>query len=406
MLRAWVFKALCAVIIQKTYSNLYLKDHLDELPAKDRGLATRIFYGTIQNYAFCQSVWKKYAKNKVNAKMDVLLTMSVYQLLFLDKVPQYAVVNDAVSIAKKISFKLGGFVNAVLHKIDKEKIELPQDPVEKLAVEYSVPLWLIRLWNSQYGYDKTKQMAKASVQLLPVYVRRNPLKISKEEFEADSSITKTDHDLYIFNGSVAAHPFYKEGKMSVQDEGSYEIAKWAAPNPGDNVLDTCAAPGTKSMAMAEIMENKGHIDALELHEHRAKLIDQDGKRLGIDIVQSHVQDSTNLEDYPEYDSVLCDVPCSGYGVLARKPDLKLNIKPEDMDALIPLQQSILSQGSNHVKKNGKLVYSTCTINKKENEKQVEKFLKDHPNFELIKEKTMFADEGVDGFYMALMERKD
>lgn len=406
MLRAWVYKALCAVVIQKTYSNLYLKDHLDELPAKDRGLATRIFYGTTQNYAFCQSVWKKYTKNKVNAKIDVLLTMSVYQLLFLDKVPEYAVVNDAVSIAKKISYKLSGFVNAVLHKIDKEKIELPSDPLENLALRYSVPLWLIRLWNAQYGYDLASQMAKASVQLLPVYVRRNPLKISKEEFEADPAIFNTDHDLYIFNGSIAQHPFYKEGKMSVQDEGSYEIAKWAAAKPDEKVLDTCAAPGTKSMAMAEIMENKGVIDALELHEHRAKLIDQDAKRLGIDIVHSHVQDSQHLEEYGEYDSVLCDVPCSGYGVMARKPDLKLNIKPEDMDALIPLQQNILCQGASHVKNNGKLVYSTCTINKKENEKQVEKFLKDHSNFKLVKEKTMFADEGTDGFYMALMERKD
>ena len=177
------------------------------------------------------------------------------------------------------------------------------------------------------------------------------------------------------------------------------------PKENESILDCCAAPGTKTMAMAERMHNQGHIDSYDLHAHRKELIESDAKRLGIDIVHAGVQDATTFKSSVLYDRILCDVPCSGYGVLSRKPDIKLHMVPEDMDSLIPLQYAILNNVCQYVKVGGVLVYSTCTMNKKENEKQIEKFLSAHEEFSLVDEKTIFSDTRQDGFYMAKLVRK-
>ena len=392
-MRYWVYKALDQVVNHGAYSNLYLRKHLKEVNEKDKTLATQIFYGTIQNYLYCHTCWSLYAKKKVNKKIDVLLTMSVYQLLFLNRVPNYAVLNDAVSIAKKIDKNSAGFVNAILHKVK---------PIEdiNIALKYSLPDWLYKMWIGQYGQEIADTLTCSSTSTLPIYIRRNQVKISELKFMECSDFEK-DGDLYLFKGKeYFQHEFYKNGYMSRQDKGSYEIVKLMDCKENDMILDCCAAPGTKTMAMAEIMQNKGHIDALDLHEHRVKLIRNDAKRLGLSIVYPHVQDACYLEEYGLYDKILCDVPCSGYGVLARKPDIKLRMKNTDMDTLIPLQYSILCSASQHIKKNGTIVYSTCTLNKKENEKQISKFLSEHSNFDLVEEKTIFPDEKQDGFFMA------
>ena len=173
----------------------------------------------------------------------------------------------------------------------------------------------------------------------------------------------------------------------------------------ETILDVCASPGTKTMAMAECMHQKGHIDCMDIHAHRVALIENELRRLSIQNVTAHVQDACDLSKFGMYDKIVCDVPCSGYGVLARKPDIKLRMQPGDMDSLIPLQQAILQSAAKHVKLEGIIVYSTCTINKKENEKQVEKFLKQNPNFVLEEEQTIFPNELTDGFYMAKLKRK-
>lgn len=365
---------------------------------KDRALATRIFYGTIQNYRYCKECWSKYVKNKLHPKMDVLLTMSTYQLLFLDKVPSYAIVNDAVNIAKKINVKYSGLTNAVLHKV--KPIE-----TDNVALKYSLPDWLYKMWASQYGQEKALMMASASVNILPMYVRRNTLMTSEADFDLDTFVCVQD-PLYIYTGNdYFHHDYYQKGYMSAQDEGSFAIAKFVDPKENERILDCCAAPGTKTMAMAERMHNQGHIDSYDLHAHRKELIDSDAKRLGIDIVHAGVQDATTFKSSVLYDRILCDVPCSGYGVLSRKPDIKLHMVPEDMDSLIPLQYSILNNVCQYVKVGGVLVYSTCTMNKKENEKQIEKFLSAHEEFCLVDEKTIFSDTRQDGFYMAKLARK-
>lgn len=397
-MRKWLWKALDEVVNKEVYSNLYLRNHLHEVSERDRALATRIFYGTIQNYRYCRACWSKFVKNKVNDKMDVLLTMSTYQLLFLDKVPSYAIVNDAVNIAKKINVKYAGLTNAVLHKV--KHIE-----TKDVALKYSLPDWLYKMWVSQYGQEQALIMAKASVNILPLYVRRNVLKTEVEDFSSSEFICVKD-PLYIYTqNNYFHHPYYQKGYMSAQDEGSFAIAKFVDPKENERILDCCAAPGTKTMAMAEMMYNKGHIDSFDLHAHRKDLIESDAKRLGIDIVHAGVQDATKFKSSVLYDRILCDVPCSGYGVLSRKPDIKLRMLPEDMDTLIPLQYAILNNVCQYVKKGGIIVYSTCTMNKKENEKQIQRFLKEHDMFSLVDEVNIFSDSKQDGFYMAKLVRK-
>lgn len=397
-MRKWLWKALDEVVNKEVYSNLYLRNHLHEVSERDRALATRIFYGTIQNYRYCRACWSKFVKNKVNDKMDVLLTMSTYQLLFLDKVPSYAIVNDAVNIAKKINVKYAGLTNAVLHKV--KHIE-----TKDVALKYSLPDWLYKMWVSQYGQEQALIMAKASVNILPLYVRRNVLKTEVEDFSSSEFICVKD-PLYIYTqNDYFHHPYYQKGYMSAQDEGSFAIAKFVDPKENEKILDCCAAPGTKTMAMAEMMYNKGHIDSFDLHAHRKDLIESDAKRLGIDIVHAGVQDATKFKSSVLYDRILCDVPCSGYGVLSRKPDIKLRMLPEDMDTLIPLQYAILNNVCQYVKEGGIIVYSTCTMNKKENEKQIQRFLKEHDMFRLVDEVNIFSDSKQDGFYMAKLVRK-
>ena len=406
-MRKWTYEALYQVIVEGVYSNLYLKKHLQELSEKDQPLATRIFYGTIQNYGYCQYVWSQYIQDqkKISKKVQIVLSMSVYQLLFLERVPRYAIIDEAVTITKQISPKLSGLVNAVLRKVNKKDIVLPQDDMERLSVLTSTPLWLLKMWKAQYGMEKMEQMAKASNQTLPIYVRRNPLLVSKTEFEKEAAM-EPYNDLYIYKGNqIFTHPYYKKGWVSIQDEGSYAISQYVDARENETILDVCAAPGTKTMAMAEQMHQTGHIDCLDIHAHRVGLIENEIKRLHIENVSAHVQDACDLKNYGMYDKILCDVPCSGYGVFARKPDIKLRMQPSDMDTLIPVQRAILSSASEHVKEHGILVYSTCTANKKENEKQVEWFLKQNTQFKLLEQKQIFPSEKTDGFYMAKLRRE-
>lgn len=406
-MRSWVFKALCSVVLEGTYSNLYLKNHLKEVPKKDQALCTRIFYGTIQNYDYCQYIYRQFTnRKKIESKIDVLLVMSVYQIKFLDKVPDYAICNEAVNLAKKVNSKSAGFVNAILHKVIQNEVKLPEDEVERIAIMNSIKPWLIRMWCSQYGLDTAEKIAMHSNTTLPIVVRRNSLLINEENFLKDPYIEKIkDSELYVYIGEqISSHPYYVKGYMSAQDPGSYQIARTLDVKCEEKVLDVCSAPGTKAMALAQFMNNKGTIDCLDIYEHRVQLIKKDAKRLHVDIIHAYCKDATKILDLGLYDRVLCDVPCSGYGVLARKPDIKLRMKSEDMDSLIKIQSEILASAASHVKENGCLVYSTCTLNKKENEKQIEYFIKNHPGFALEKEETLFPNEYSGGFFIAKLVR--
>lgn len=403
--RPWVFRALLDVISDQTYSNLYLKDHLQEVDEKDQKLAVRIFYGSLQNWTFCQSLWKPFARSKVGKKADVLLTMSTYQLHFLDKVPAYAIINDANRIAERKMPEQKGMINAILRKVAEIKPVWPQDPVEALALKTSLPDWLIRMWVRQYGPREAFACANATLSAVPVFVRINPMRISAQQAALIDRLQPGPDGLLQYTGAhIASDPLYRQGKISVQDPGSYAIAKMVDPTPGEKILDVCAAPGTKTMAMAELSSGQAQITACDLHEHRVRLIEQDARRLGLKDIHAKVQDALELEDNPVFDAVLCDVPCSGYGILARKPDMKLRLDPSQIDQLVPLQQQILEKSALQVKEGGRLIYSTCTIDRKENEKQVEQFLQKHPEFSLSRQETIFPGENSGGFYMAKLVR--
>lgn len=402
MVRKWVMEALYAVLFDHAYANLVLKQRLKEVKEKDRKLATQIFYGTLQNYRYCEAIWKQYTKTnqKIPLKVKIILTMSVYQLLFLKKVPGYAIIDEAVEITKQTKIHLASFVNAILRKVEKGATITFKDEIEEIALTYSLPDWIIRLWMAQYGKEKTLAFAKASIQSLPLSVR------ARKDTPLDNRFVLLKAPIYAYQGSNLEHQnLYLEGKISPQDLGAYEIVRFLEVKKGDTILDACAAPGTKTMAIAELLDGEGRVDALDIHEHRVQLIENDKRRLHLENVKTYTMDATDLSALDFYDKILCDVPCSGYGTLSRKPDIKLTMEPNDMDALIPLQYAILQEASSHLKDGGILVYSTCTLNKKENEKQVEHFLKEHPDFVKIEEQTIVPTNINNGFYMAKLQKK-
>ncbi len=405
LVREWVYRALVEVVNKKTYSNLYLKKHLQEVDEKDQGLASAIFYGTLQNYRLCEEDWKRFAKGKVNKKAAVLLTMSVYQIRFLNRVPDYAVLDDANRIAARNFPESKSMVNAILHKVIDHKMVLPEDPIAALALKTSLPEWLIRLWIKQYGPKQAYQFAMASLNALPVTVRINPLRMPPEQLGNTGRLKPTEEGLYHYTGSqIGQDPLYLQGKVSVQDPGSYEIAKWMDVKPGESVLDLCAAPGTKTMAMAEMAGDQARIQAQDLHETRVGLIENDARRLGLKNITAIAKDSS-IAGEEKFDKVLCDVPCSGFGILSRKPDMKLQIAPETIDQLLPLQKQLLESGASQLKDGGTLVYSTCTLNTRENEKQVQAFLDTHPEFSLEKQETLYPDAEHGGFYLARLHKQ-
>lgn len=411
--RDLTFQFMKEICLQKRYSNLLLRNELDKANPKDKGLITQIVYGTLQNYRLCRYQWSSYVHKIPDEEVCVLLDMSVYQLLYMDKVPAYAIINETVEIAKKrIHESYAKLVNAVLHKVASNKaLEIKGDPMEILAIKTSHPTWLVSMWSAQYGFETAEKICLSDMEIRASVARINTLKIDRETFLKDHQNYEAgllSPSAVIYHGSSLAQTTeYQEGNLSIQDEASQLIAFEMNPQPNERILDVCSAPGTKACHMAELMKDKGEIWCGDLHEHRVKLVHEGALRLGLTNIKAMVMDATNLRvvKQQEFDRVLCDVPCSGYGVLSRKSDIKYHMQSSDMDTLIPLQRDILETSSEHVKKGGVLMYSTCTLNKKENEKQIEWFLKKRQEFSLEKQWTLFPYEASsDGFYMAKMVR--
>lgn len=411
--RKIAFSMLKDICLHNTYSNLLLRKELNKAKEQDKGLITQIVYGTLQNYRLCRYQWEDLVKKLPSDDICVLLDMSIYQLFYMDKVPAYAIINEAVEITKKsIHPKMAKMVNAVLHQAERRKErEVIGNEVKMLAIKTSHPEWIVSMWKAQYGMDVAEKICYANMETKPNAARVNTWKTSKEKLLAQDERFHEGYmskDALLYDGSIAETSSYEQGLISIQDEASQLIARIVDPQPDEEILDVCSAPGTKANHMAELMQNKGHIVCGDLHPHRVELIREGAKRLGITIMEPMVMDATELAEIKGqmFDRVLCDVPCSGYGVLARKSDIKYHMKSEDMDTLIPIQKKILSKSAEHVKPNGILVYSTCTLNKKENEKQIQAFLKEHDDFMLVEERTIFPFEAhSDGFYMAKLQRK-
>jgi 16S rRNA (cytosine967-C5)-methyltransferase len=407
---------LIAVEKQGSYSNLMLNDALKKhaLSSRDRGLATELVYGTIQRQNTLDWILNRLIKKGVQsleAWVRQLLRMGLYQIRYLDKIPSRAAVHETVQIAKQRGHKgISGLVNGVLRNYLRREREwrLPDHPntVQEMALITSHPEWLVRRLQEVYGVEETFAMLQANNRPPKMALRGNPLKASRDALikrlreafpEAKVSPSEAAPQGVVLEGAgnAALHPLYQEGWYTVQDESSMLVGHLLAPKPGERGLDACAAPGGKTTHLAELMQNQGNLLACDIHPHKVKLIRDHAERLGISIIETRQADARELSgnETDAYDFVLLDAPCSGWGVIRRKPDIKWSKEPGEVKQLVQLQRQLLKAVAQLVKPGGVLVYSTCTLEPKENREQVEWFLAKHPEFEWD---ASFADRLPDG----------
>lgn len=405
--REYAFNTLKRVFNDHGYASIILRHRKEEFNDEDVALISEIVYGTVRNHDFLEYQWQEYANTKVRSDTALLLDMSIYQLLFLDRIPEYAIINEANELAVRHD---KGFVNAILRKVARRGKKLPdsKDELENLAILTTHPKWLLGLWKAHYGMEIMERIAKEDQKRPVVYGRINTLKISKEEFEQVEGVTFIDEICFMYDGNLVETDYFKDGKVLIQDYSSQQVAKWLDAKPNMSVLDVCSAPGTKTQQVAMYMENKGSVVAYDLYEDRIRMVNELMQRTNTSIVDARAHDAT-LNDtsikLESMDRILVDAPCSGLGDLSHKPEIRFHVTPNDLDEICNIQKEILERSCTYLKKDGILVYSTCTLNKKENEKQVAAFLKRHEEFELIKEQTIFPYEHhSDGFYMAKLKK--
>ena len=415
MARIHAYRILNQYFEDESFLNIALNEELkkSELKREDKDLCTTIVYGTIQNLLAIQYQLQPYIKGKrVKKKIKTLLYLSLYQLIYLDKIPEYAVINEAVNIAKKQGYQTSKFVNAVLRNfVRNERRSLEGlDELERISIETSHPLWMVKMFNKQYGLEKTKKICLEDNTPPTRSGRVNTLKASKEELLKEGCFKEgtLSKDALLYNkGNLALTSYFKEGKVTIQDESSQLVARLLDPQKTDYVLDMCSAPGSKTTHLSALMENQGKIEAYDLYEHKVKLVEYNLRRLGVKNVHIQAGDSTKLKEvYSEktFDRILLDAPCSGFGVLKRKPEIKYH-DSSIMDGLVSLQELLLENAYYLLKNDGTMVYSTCTINKKENELMIQKFIEKHPDMEVIKQRTILNYEyHTDGFFMCKMKK--
>jgi len=413
MIREQAISILVKVQVQRGYANLLLDDVIkkNNYSENDNALLTKLVYGTIQHQIYLDyqlSFLLKQKKAKPFEKQ--LLLISLYQFIYLTKIPNYAIINEAVEIAKrKRGIPTSKFINAVLRsfiKVGPQEI-IASSKEQYLSIKSSHPLWLIKLLFKQYGEEETKKITEANLQVPNLTARVNTLVCSREAFLENypnfkaGNISK-DALIYQKGGNLATLEVYKEGKITIQDESSQLVAHLLHPTEHSYVLDMCSAPGNKTTHLSQIMQNTGRIDAYDIHKSKIATIEQNAKRLHITNIHAFAFDSTKLisnYDLETFDYILLDAPCSGLGVIARKPEIKYHDSAM-MDSLIPLQKELLEVAYQLLKKGGQLVYSTCTINKKENENQITNFLKNHQDMRKEFEQTILPYMyQSDGFYM-------
>ena len=388
------------------YSNIQLNRSLQEsgLSRADAALATELVYGTIGRQATLDYWLGKFVAKglgKLEVWVHQLLRMSAYQLLFLDRVPAHAVVNEAVTIAKRRGHAgISGMVNGVLRSIDRgrgeltpERIDAPTE-VATLAICHSYPEWLVKRWADTYGLETAEAILASGNEHPHASSRANALLGSRDEllrelrengFEAEPSKLAPAGIIVTGGGNMADTDGFRQGRWSLQDESSMLVAEVVAPKAGMKVLDCCAAPGGKSAHMAELMDGKGKIWANDLHAHKRELIVSQTERLKLRNVEAITGDAAALSGrFAEgsMDAVLLDAPCSGFGVIRRKPEIKWNKTEGDISEIAALQRQLLNEVCGLVRPGGTLVYSTCTIEIEENERQIAAFLSGHPDFEL------------------------
>jgi 16S rRNA (cytosine967-C5)-methyltransferase len=414
----------------------------DHLTTLDRAFLTELTYGVLRWRGLLDWVIRHFSNipfEKIESEILNTLRLGLYQIFFLTKTPASAAVNESVELAKKARGKAGaGFVNAVLRSALREKETIPypdmqQDPALHLAIIQSYPLWLVQRWIEEFGLEESLKLCSVNNRIPALTLRTNTLKIGREDLIAklrERGLTSvptffSDEGILLKDGSPAsALPLLNEGLFAIQDEASQLIALILDPQPGEKILDACAAPGGKTTHIAQKMKNQGEIFAFDLRQEKLKQIEEGCKRLGIKIVRTKIGDAVNPLPVPgeiKFDRVLADVPCSGFGTLRRNPDLKWRKNEKDIERLRHLQFSILKNLSGSVREGGLLVYSTCTVFHEENEVVVQRFLSEHRAFtldslaEVLPEKChLFIKKGyfktfppadeLDGFFAARLRK--
>ena len=415
------------------YSNIILDSRLDGsgLSPQDKRFAARLFYGVLERQLTLDSVLSEYSSkpvDKLSPEVRQVLRMAVFQLLYMDSVPDNAAVNESVELIKQTKKQgTSGFVNAVLRSFIRggKTVKYPEDKAEMFSIKYSCPLWLVEQLLREYDEESVLSLLGVSVDSCKTAIRVNTLKTDAEtliECLASENINAVragipENCLISDNiGSIENCSAFAEGLFHVQDISSQLCCMALEPKPDEVVLDVCAAPGGKTFTIAELMGGRGSIYALDLHKKRVDMIAGGAERLGITCVSALQSNSKEHNTVlPPADRILCDVPCSGLGVIGRKPEIKYKPK-ESLDGLPELQYEILSRSSEYLKKGGTLVYSTCSVSRAENDEVIARFLSEHEDFagENFADTTLFGsgysitmfpkDFGGDGFFIARLKR--
>lgn len=420
--REMALKILFEIEEKKAYSNIVLDEYLDKnrekLSNRDINFISELVYGITTQKLTIDEIVQKHSKinlKKISSSVINILRLGIYQIIFLDKVPKSAAVNECVNLTKKYAYKSTGFVNAILRKVEKvdyEELSTISNQKERISKQYSLPLWIVNKFVEQYGIKKAEDIAKYSNERPKLTIRANTFKIKelenelqKRDIEYEKSNTK--NFFYLNNvKNLSKLDLFKNGYFTVQDEGAGEIVNLLEPKSGERVLDACGAPGGKTTYIAELMKNNGEIFAWDIHEHRVKLISESAKRLGLNIIKVEVKDASKYDEryYEKFDKILLDVPCMGLGVMKRKPDIKWQRQEKEIEEIAQIQLNILLNCSKYLKKNGILVYSTCSLLKEENEDIVETFVKSE-NYNILKQKNIMITQKRDGFFACKMQKK-
>lgn len=425
----------------QSYSNLLLNNVIkkENISKKDVGLLTELTYGTLQRRMTLDFYLEPFIQKarKLENWVRILLRLTLYQMVYLDKIPERAAIYEGVEIAKRRGHKgIASMVNGVLRSVQREglpSLDAINDPIEKLAISTSHPQWLVEKWVKQLGFDKAKAMCETNLTAPLQTARVNVTKINREEclkllqeegFNVEAS-TILPEAIKCLRGNLAHSKAFQQGLITIQDESSMIVAHALGVERDETILDACAAPGGKSTHIAEKLDKSGQVISLDLHEHKVKLIQENAERLGLENIQARAHDSRKVEELFEkesFDRILLDAPCSGFGVMRRKPDMKYTKKAEDVAQLHPIQLKLLQAVAPLLKKGGTLVYSTCTVDEEENEKVIGAFLKEHPEFKgdaelkgrlpeavgsLVNEymlQILPQDFGSDGFFIASIRR--
>ncbi len=410
-MRSQIVKILMDVEVSKSYSNIALRKNLrgSSLTTKERAYVTEVVYGTIEKKYLIDYIINKVSKIKVKKMSNyvkIIIRIATYELVFMNT-KSYAVINEAVNLCKKYDRKSFRFVNGVLRNIMRQYPDILLDleaetGISALRTRYSVSEDIVKLWMDEYGEKRAEEILKSLSNRAKTYVRINSLaKVPKEyegmdivsfvesEFEKSGiEYERLDYPKNVYRvkktGNFEELEIFKDGFITVQDVSSMVPVMMLNPKEGDSLIDVCAAPGGKSVLASEMMENIGHISAFDIYDHKLDLIKSYSKRMGITIIDAKIQDAMtyNKELKEKFDRAIVDVPCSGFGIIRRKPEIRYKSLKEIED-LPGIQIEILENVSKYLKVGGEMVYSTCTLNPRENREVVELFLKRNQGFEIV-----------------------